>query len=611
MRYDDGGFSLHGRSDDVINVSGHRMGTEEIEGAILRDKQVTPDSPVGNVIVVGAPHREKGLTPIAFVKANRRLTGDDRRRLAELVRQEKGAVAVPSDFIEVTQFPETRSGKYMRRMVRALVEDAPIGDATTLKNPESLIELRTAIESWRTRQRMSDEQRLLETYRYFRIQYNSVGTDRGPAAKVATVTVTNPPVNALNERALDELNTVVEHLSRREDVRAVIITGDGTSSFVAGADIRQLLDEATTLDEALPLPNNAHLAFRKIERSTKPWVAAINGVALGGGLEFALACHYRVAEPTAVFGQPEIRLRLLPGYGGTQRLPRLLCDQLGVVGLRHAVELIIGGRTITAADAHALGVIDRLAEHHDDAVSIASALARQYVEGTGVLGEALAHRQAQVAAWQEPSDVTLHAVLDDPEIERLIRQAAHAGRSLAVERALDAVQFGLTHGLDAGLRHEAELFARAVVDPEEGKAGIRAFLDKQSAPLPTRRAAVDVDDVLPVGSPFFPGHTPIPRYQYAFAAVRDPDTGAPLHGDPIVAEREVVLPVEMPGPNEALVYVLASEINYNDIRAITGIPCPSSTSTTRTPTSPAPAALASSPPSARRSRPKGGFASVI
>ncbi|HMS04056.1 MAG TPA: AMP-binding protein, partial [Gemmatimonadaceae bacterium] len=138
VRYDDGGFSLHGRSDDVINVSGHRMGTEEIEGAILRDKQLNADSPVGNVIVVGAPHREKGLTPLAFVTpaAGRRLTADDRRRLIELVRQEKGAVAVPEDFLEVPAFPETRSGKYVRRLVRALVEDEPIGDTSTLRNPE-------------------------------------------------------------------------------------------------------------------------------------------------------------------------------------------------------------------------------------------------------------------------------------------------------------------------------------------------------------------------------------------------------------------------------------------------------------------------------------------
>ena len=148
----------------------------------------------------------------------------------------------------------------------------------------------------------------------------------GKSSRVATVTVTNPPVNALNERALDELTVVVEHLSRRDDVAAVVFTGQGTASFVAGADIRQLLEDIHTLDEARALPNNAHLAFRKIERMGKPCIAAIQGVALGGGMEFALACHYRIAEPTARFGQPEIRLRLLPGYGGTQRLPRLLAE---------------------------------------------------------------------------------------------------------------------------------------------------------------------------------------------------------------------------------------------------------------------------------------------
>ena len=98
---------------------------------------------------------------------------------------------------------------------------------------------------------------------------------------------------------------------------------DGTKSFVAGADVKQLLD-FKTIEEALPLPNNAHLAFSKLEQMNKPVIAAVNGVALGGGNEFQLACHYTVAEPTAIFGQPEIRLNLIPGYGGTQRLPRML-----------------------------------------------------------------------------------------------------------------------------------------------------------------------------------------------------------------------------------------------------------------------------------------------
>ncbi|WP_353205792.1 AMP-binding protein, partial [Sphingomonas sp.] len=190
IAHDDGSFSLHGRSDDVINVSGHRMGTEEIEGAVLRDKALDPDSPVGNVLVIGAPHREKGLTPLAFIVpvAGRKLTLDDKRRLFELVRSEKGAVAVPADFIEVSQFPETRSGKYMRRMVRALVEGGDVGDVTTLRNPEALTELKTAIDDWQHKQRLSEEQSLFERNRYFLVQYNSVA----PGKRVATVTVTNP-----------------------------------------------------------------------------------------------------------------------------------------------------------------------------------------------------------------------------------------------------------------------------------------------------------------------------------------------------------------------------------------------------------------------------------
>ncbi|MEE4206050.1 MAG: AMP-binding protein, partial [Erythrobacter sp.] len=259
IRHGDGSFSLHGRSDDVINVSGHRIGTEEIEGAILRDKALDPASPVGNVIVIGAPHSQKGATPIAFVTPveGRRLTQDDQRRLTDLVRTEKGAVAVPSDFIELSQFPETRSGKYMRRMVRAVVEGGEIGDVSTLRNPESLEELERAVEAWRRRQSLSDSQALFERYRYFTVQYNSAGQGR----RVATVTVKNPPVNALNERALDELVVVAEHLSRKDDVVAVIFTGSGTASFVAGADIRQMLEEVNSAEEAKALPDNAQLAF--------------------------------------------------------------------------------------------------------------------------------------------------------------------------------------------------------------------------------------------------------------------------------------------------------------------------------------------------------------
>ena len=592
VRYADGSFSLHGRSDDVINVSGHRMGTEEIEGAILRHKSLDPDSPVGNVIVVGAPHREKGHTPLAFVRpaAGRKLTQDDKRRLADLVRSEKGAVAVPSDFIEVSQFPETRSGKYMRRMVRALVEDAEVGDASTLKNPDSLTELRSVIGEWKRKQQLADEQQMFERYRYFTVQYNDAGPD-GAKKRVATVMVTNPPVNALNERALDELTVVVEHLSRRDDVAAVVFTGQGTASFVAGADIRQLLEDIRTLDEARALPNNAHLAFRKIERMNKPCIAAIQGVALGGGMEFALACHYRVAECSARFGQPEIRLRLLPGYGGTQRLPRLLATRRGAAGLRDALDLILGGRSIGGSEAHAMGVVDELADAASDTLSAAHARIREFLaagsDGTdSVLGRALRERHESVEAWNRPSPLSLDEALADAHLQQVQAQLDWAGRAGARDLALLAIRTGWTQGLDAGLAVEAELFAKAIVDPQGGKIGIRQFMDKKSPALPVRRGAVrlaaDLSDwlegkiasgaLLPRGAPFYPGVTPLPAWQFAFGVPKDPATGEPCFGEPARSEVELIVAVESPEPNEALVYMLASEVNFNDIWALTGIP---------------------------------------
>ncbi|WP_353227513.1 AMP-binding protein [Novosphingobium sp.] len=586
IRHDDGSFSLHGRSDDVINVSGHRMGTEEIEGAVLRDKTLYPDSPVGNVLVVGAPHREKGLTPLAFVVpvAGRKLTYEDRRRLFDLVRTEKGAVAVPADFIEVSQFPETRSGKYMRRMVRALVEGGDVGDVTTLRNPDSLTELKRAIDDWQRKQRLSEEQSLFERYRYFLIQYNTVGAGQ----RVATVTVTNPPVNALNERAIDELVIVVDHLARKDDVVAVVFTGAGSSSFVAGADIRQMLEEVHTLDEAFVLPNNAQLAFARIEAMGKPCVAAVQGVALGGGMEFALACHYRIAETTARFGQPEIRLRLLPGYGGTQRLPRLLGEKHGDVGVRDALDLILGGRSIDAEAAYGIGLIDELAQGSHDALAQAHAAVRDFVRhgANSALGAAFAARQAMTARWAAPAKTDLDAVLADPFLQTILHQLDWAGRGTAGARAIDAVRTGLTQGMAAGLAREAALFAEAIVDPDGGKTGIRQFMDKVSPPLPVRRDGVWIDaehasrgaaleasgDLLPVGAPFYPAVTPIPEWQYAFGIARDPVTGAPRFGPPATHERELIVKVPEPAPNEALLYMLTSEVNFNDIWALTGIP---------------------------------------
>ena len=202
-RGDEGAFTLHGRSDDVINVSGHRIGTEEIEGAILRDKTLRQDSPVGNVVVVGAPHDEKGETPVAFLvaAAGRKLSDEDLARLQNLVRTEKGATAVPSDFLVVSAFPETRSGKYMRRTLRAILLDQPLGDLSTLRNPESVEEIQGAVAQWRDFGRLAEARQIIQTWRYLRVETHRLDDNH----KVALLVINHPPVNALNERTLDAI----------------------------------------------------------------------------------------------------------------------------------------------------------------------------------------------------------------------------------------------------------------------------------------------------------------------------------------------------------------------------------------------------------------------
>ncbi|MEM6732627.1 MAG: AMP-binding protein, partial [Myxococcota bacterium] len=280
--HDDGAFTLHGRSDDVINVSGHRIGTEEIEGAILRDKILRGDSPVGNAVVVGAPHEEKGETPVAFLipAPGSKISDDDLARLKNLVRTEKGVTAVPSDFLVVEAFPETRSGKYMRRTLRAILLDEPLGDLSTLRNPESVDAIRDTVDAWRSFGRLAAARKIVQTHRYLRVENHELA----PGKSVAVLTIDNPPVNSLNERSLDELNTVLQHLASQDETVAVVVTG-ARNAFVAGADVKELLEvgEAGDKDSAQTLPNAAHTAFSTLESFGKPVIAAVNGPALGGG----------------------------------------------------------------------------------------------------------------------------------------------------------------------------------------------------------------------------------------------------------------------------------------------------------------------------------------
>ncbi len=580
----DGGITLHGRSDDVINVSGHRIGTEEIEGAILRDKILREDSPVGNAVVVGAPHAEKGETPVAFVipAPGRRIQHDDVTRLKGLVRSEKGATAVPSDLLVVSGFPETRSGKYMRRLLRAILLEQPLGDLSTLRNPEVVSEIQQTVADWRHRQELGDARQIVESYRYLRVENHRVAPD----AEVAVLVVDAPPVNSLNERSLDELLTVLEHVGHREETKAVVVTGAG-SAFVAGANVKELLQigEAQDLASARTPPNAAQAAFAALEALDRPVVAAVNGPALGGGNELALACSYVVADRHARFGQPEVNLNLLPGYGGTQRLVRKLADRRGDDGVAEALRLILGGRALDATEALDAGLIDAVVGTDGvGPVAYAVELCRQYLAGQGPLAAALDEHRARVAGAEAPLQWT-PALLQRSDVAPTLEQACAGGRERAVERILEAVTVGAQSGRSAGLTREAELFAEAVCDPQSGPPGIRAFLEKRSAPLPLAHVEVapDCDEaarrgleaagrLIPLTAPFHPGVTRLPDFMYGMGVAKSAETGAPAHGDPEVAEHLLVVPRPHPGPTEALVYMLTSEVNFNDIWAITGIP---------------------------------------
>ena len=169
---------------------------------------------------------------------------------------------------------------------------------------------------------------------------------------VAVLTVTRPAVlNALNDRTIGELEGAVSRLAADDEVRAVILTGAGSKAFIAGADIGELAVLDPVAAEALAA--RGHALCHAIERMGKPVVAAINGYALGGGCELAMACTLRIAAETAKLGQPEIALGLLPGYGGTQRLPRL-------VGSGRALELMLTGASIDAQEAWRIGLVNRV-----------------------------------------------------------------------------------------------------------------------------------------------------------------------------------------------------------------------------------------------------------
>lgn len=171
--------------------------------------------------------------------------------------------------------------------------------------------------------------------------------------KIATVTINRPQsLNALNSQTIQELSDVFGNLDLDKNIRVIILTGSGEKSFVAGADIKEFSDFGTAAAEELSR-NGQHILFDKIENLSKPVIAAVNGFALGGGLELAMACHIRYASENAKLGLPEVTLGLIPGYGGTQRLPKL-------VGKGLANELIFSAKMINAQRAKEIGLVNEV-----------------------------------------------------------------------------------------------------------------------------------------------------------------------------------------------------------------------------------------------------------
>ena len=167
---------------------------------------------------------------------------------------------------------------------------------------------------------------------------------------ILLITINRPDkLNALNKTVLDELSTAVDELYNNNAIRSAIITGAGPKAFVAGADISEF--QGLKHSEGMDLAHKGQYIFKKIEDSPKPVIAAVNGFALGGGCELAMACHFRIASENAKFGQPEVNLGLIPGYGGTQRLTQL-------IGKGRAIELLVTGNLLDAPTALQYGLVN-------------------------------------------------------------------------------------------------------------------------------------------------------------------------------------------------------------------------------------------------------------
>lgn len=181
--------------------------------------------------------------------------------------------------------------------------------------------------------------------------------------QILMVTVTRPEaLNAINHEVMSGLQTVTHEINQNSEIRGAIIVGDGEKAFVAGADIREL--SVLNHQQSFELAQRGQNIFKAIEDCTKPIAAVVNGFALGGGCELAMACHMRIATESARFGQPEVNLGIIPGYGGTQRLTQL-------IGRGKALELLLTGDMITATEAKSLGLVNHVVPTKQEAMDLA------------------------------------------------------------------------------------------------------------------------------------------------------------------------------------------------------------------------------------------------
>ena len=243
------------------------------------------------------------------------------------------------------------------------------------------------------------------------------------ADRIATLTVNRPDkLNALNDATVSELGQAIDQIRVDDSIGGVIITGAGRA-FVAGADISELSSQTPVLAKARA--RGGQDVLRRIETCPKPVIAAVNGFALGGGCELAMACHIRIASEAAKFGQPESKLGLLPGYGGSQRLPRL-------VGKGRAVQLLITGEMIDAAEAYRIGLVNKVT----------------------TAGELM------------------------PAAKEMMKTILANG-PLAVALCIEAIDRGLEMSLEEGLILEANHFGLLAATDDMGE-GTRAFMEKRA-----------------------------------------------------------------------------------------------------------------------------------